>query len=142
MADLRTPTPYTFTLSALASGCATDPQTLTDWVTWDVDGTNFPAATAATITFSAASFVYATFTFPDMTVTSLTPGERLTLVPGPPLCSFQFTCVLDEADDLFSLMAVERPMCRDPSYNPDLILGILCRRRPSHTPQQLPPLPP
>jgi hypothetical protein len=78
--DLRTPTPYTFTITALASGCATAPTTITDLVTWEVDGTPFPAEQAATVTFSAASIVYAVFTFPNMIVTSLTPGEPLTLV--------------------------------------------------------------
>jgi hypothetical protein len=65
------------------SGCASAPTTLTDLVTWDVNGTDFLAAEPATVTFSDLSLVYATFVFPEMTVTSLTPGQTLTLVPYP-----------------------------------------------------------
>jgi len=80
LADLRTPTLYTWTLSAIAgTGCAENPLTITDFPTWEVAGTTYPAATPATVTFSTDTFVYATFTFPGMTVTSLTPGEQITL---------------------------------------------------------------
>jgi len=81
LADLRTPTPYTWTLTASATGCATDPDTITDDLTWFVDGTSFTAQSPIpTITFSADGFYYYTFTFPGMTVTSLTRGEQITLV--------------------------------------------------------------
>jgi hypothetical protein len=80
--DLRTATPFTFTLSVAASSCATDPLTLTDALTWDVQGTPFPAVEQGVITYTGAALqtYYATFTFPGMTVTSLVPGEPLTLV--------------------------------------------------------------
>ena len=78
--DLRTPTPYTWTLSAFITGCATAPETITLHDTWLVEGTTFPAQNTATVTFSSDGTVFVTFTFPGMTVTSLTPGEPITLV--------------------------------------------------------------
>ena len=80
--DLRTPTPYTWTQTAEASDCAATPATQTESLTVGVNGTFFTAARPQTITYNGAApqFYYATFTFPSMTVTSLTPGEPLTLV--------------------------------------------------------------
>jgi len=80
--DLRTATPFTFTLSVAASNCATAPLTLTDSLTWDVDGTPFPAASPIIVTYTnaAPAISYLIATFPGMIVTSLTPGEPITLV--------------------------------------------------------------
>jgi len=65
-----------------ASNCATDPQTLTDSLTWDVDGTPFPAAAPIIVTYANAApgISYLMATFPGMIVTSLIPGEPITLV--------------------------------------------------------------
>ena len=82
LADLRTPTPYTWTLSALATGCDTAPTTFLNHWTWVVAGTPFYAANTVTetLTNGPLSSYYETYTFPQMTVTSLYPGEALTLV--------------------------------------------------------------
>jgi len=82
LVDLRTPTPYTWTLSALASGCDTAPTTFTNHFMWFIAGTPFPAINTVTETISDATLIkyFETFTFPQMTVTSLYPGEPLSLV--------------------------------------------------------------
>jgi hypothetical protein len=83
--DLRTPTPYTWTLSALASGCDTAPTTFTNHYMWFIARTPFPAINTVTQTLTEATLVkyFETFTFPQMTVTSLYPGEPLSLVSSP-----------------------------------------------------------
>jgi hypothetical protein len=43
-----------------------------------VDGTVFPATGATTVTIQNQTLVLVSFTFPELTVTSLTPGEPLT----------------------------------------------------------------
>lgn len=85
LSDLRTPTPFTFTLSAIAAGCDTDPLTLSFSETWLINGTGFPAANPVlvTLTNAAPSSFYAVITFTGITVTSLTPGEPMTLVHQP-----------------------------------------------------------
>ena len=83
--DLRTATPYTWTLSAVANGCATNPLTLTlSSESLEINGTFFTARNTPTIAVSTQTFIYATVTFPDLIVTSLTPGELVTLVISPP----------------------------------------------------------
>lgn len=85
LTDLRTPTPFTFTLSAIADGCNTDPLTLSFSETWLIDGTGFPAENPVlvTLTNAAPASFFATITFLGITVTSLTPGEQMTLVINP-----------------------------------------------------------
>jgi len=87
-----------------ATGCATDPDTITDDLTWFVEGTSFTAQSPIPIlTFSADGFYYYTFTFPEMTVTSLTRGEQITLVQ----------LRQDSANE--RLIKVEMPMARNSS---------------------------
>jgi hypothetical protein len=49
---------------------------------WFIAGTPFPAINTVTETLSDATLIkyFETFTFPQMTVTSLYPGEPLSLV--------------------------------------------------------------
>lgn len=96
--DLRTATPYTWTLSALASGCDTDPTTFTNHYMWLIAGTPFPAINTITQTLTDATLVkiFETFTFPQMTVTSLYPGEPLSLV-SLPIIRTLLTCSIEMA---------------------------------------------
>lgn len=80
LGDLRTATPFTYTLTVSATECVTDPETVTVSWTWFVQGTPFTAENNPPLTFSANGYYYFTYTFPGMTVTSLTRGEQITLV--------------------------------------------------------------
>lgn len=63
----------------LSSGCASYPTTFYEWFTAYVNGLTYTGP-AATVTLDFFSTVYATHTFPALTVTALTPGEPITLV--------------------------------------------------------------
>jgi len=79
--DLRTPTPLTWTLSYYAIGCDTDVQTYTDNFSMFVAGKIYTPLAAVTGVVSATSNqMYETFTYPQLIVTILTPGETLTVV--------------------------------------------------------------
>jgi len=79
--DLRTPTPLTWTLSYYAIGCDTDIQTYTDNFSFFVGGKIYTPLAAVTGVVSATSNqMYETFTYPQLIVTILTPGQTLTLV--------------------------------------------------------------
>lgn len=77
--DLRTATPYTMTLSAIANGCENDPITQTWDPTMVVNGSSFPCTGPTTLTIRTQTLVLVSFTFPGLFVTSLTPGEALTM---------------------------------------------------------------
>jgi hypothetical protein len=56
---------------------------VTTWFTAVVDGTSFPAQNSEVtgiITNEQPTTVYESYTFPGLTVTSLTPGEAITMV--------------------------------------------------------------
>ena len=53
------------------------------WYTLNVAGTDYPAEYYNIITYSSLSTVYATYTFPGLTVTQFTPGEEVTVVCFP-----------------------------------------------------------
>jgi len=81
--NLQTPTPFTFTLTAIATGCDTDPLTLSLTETLFVNATEFVGNVVTVTLNQTAAVVYASCTFPDLTVTSLIPGESMTLVIQP-----------------------------------------------------------
>jgi hypothetical protein len=66
----------------LSSGCASYPTTFYEWFTAFVDGSIYTGPVEA-VTLEFFSTVYATHTFPGLTVTALTPGEPITLVNAP-----------------------------------------------------------
>jgi len=78
--DLRTATPYTLTLSAIANDCSDDPQTVSFQPIAIVDGTFFSVTAPVVVTINTQTLVLISFTFPELTVTSLHPGEALTIV--------------------------------------------------------------
>lgn len=75
--DLRTPTPYTMTLTAIANDCAEDPITVTYTPTLSINQTLFSVTAPVTVTVNTQTVVFISFTFPDLIVTSLTRGEPL-----------------------------------------------------------------
>ena len=80
LVDLRTPTPFTYTLSGVASGCKASPSTYVVSFTWNISGTTFQADNTISIVYSTDGLYTGTCVFPGMTPTSLFPGETLTLV--------------------------------------------------------------
>ena len=80
MTDIATLTAFTFTATNYVYDCATDPTTVSVWYTLNVAGTDYPAEYYNVLTFSTLPTVYATYTFPVLTVTQFTPGEEVTVV--------------------------------------------------------------
>lgn len=76
--DLRTPTAYTYNYTIYVSSCATNPVTDIVIYTAEVDGNSYVASWSGV--FSAAPVVYETFIFTGLTVTSLTPGQEISVV--------------------------------------------------------------
>ena len=83
MTNLAIPTPFSYIDTYYVYDCATNPLTLSVWYTAIVQGVPYSAAHYDAITANAAPTVYASYVFPDLTVTSLTPGEEITLVHFP-----------------------------------------------------------
>jgi hypothetical protein len=61
-------------------GCETAASTFSVWLSWVVEGTTLPANNSIYIVYSTDGQYTGTCVFPEMTVTSLFPGEILTLV--------------------------------------------------------------
>jgi hypothetical protein len=81
--DTQTATPYTFTNTLTGvSGCATDPVTLTAYYTAYVNGQTYTAIPASATVNVDGQDVYEYFTFPDLTVTALTPDQTFSVVFG------------------------------------------------------------
>jgi hypothetical protein len=98
---LRTPTPFTFTISVTYQECSTitvlsTPDYAPYFYTADVNGTTFLAENQLTPPdgLGAASTDTTSFflTFPGLTVTSLTPGESIiiTYVAGSGTTSYPY----------------------------------------------------
>lgn len=77
--DLRIQTPLTYveTYFSVESDCSTNPFTFTETRTAFLNGTSY-TADIVTITISSVTFV--TYTFPDLLLNFLTPGEVITQV--------------------------------------------------------------
>ena len=96
LSDLRAATVFTYTDPISAFNCSsitpfTGPQTqaytpLTSWYTAIVNGTPFPCQNSiiGTMVFTQTTTIYVSYTFPGLTVTSLTPGESIQMVFNPP----------------------------------------------------------
>lgn len=79
ISDLRTPTPYTITNIIYGiTDCATNPETFSDLLTAVVGVNSYTAYNVGSL--SAAPAVYITWVFTDLTVTSLTRGQVITMV--------------------------------------------------------------
>jgi hypothetical protein len=89
--DLQTATAFTYTDSVVVWNCTTETglwsinplaTMVTTWYTAIVAGTAFPAEDVVVIeyTISTTTTLYAVYTFPGVTVTSLTPEETITMV--------------------------------------------------------------
>src|SRR5579871_115636 len=52
LADLRTPTPFTYTITKVASGCKTNESTFVVYFTWEIQGKTFLANNSISIVFS------------------------------------------------------------------------------------------
>jgi hypothetical protein len=82
LGDLRTATPYTLTLSAIANDCSDDPQTISFDPIAIVNGTFFSVTAPVIVTVNTQTLVLISFTFEELTVTSLQPGEPFTIIDG------------------------------------------------------------
>jgi len=123
--DLRTPTPYTMTLTAIANDCAADPITLTFTPTLVVNQSLFSVTSPVTATINTQTVVLVSFTFPELTVTSLTRGEPLIYVePAGADVTYAAT---------WSQCLIEVSMCRR------RLLRIHLRRRHTQTPSRFQP---
>lgn len=97
LSDLRTATAFTYGDPISAFNCSsitpyrptgTDTQAytpLTTWFTAIVNGTPFPCdnSVIGTMQYTQTTTVYISYTFPGLTVTSLTPGESIQMVFTP-----------------------------------------------------------
>ena len=72
-------------MTKVASGCQTNGSTFVVSLTWEIQGTQFPADSSISIVFSTDGQYAGVCIFPGMTVTSLLPRETLTLVKQIPL---------------------------------------------------------
>jgi hypothetical protein len=77
------------TFTNVASACSVSPFTQTLWRTAIVQGTMYPAI-VTTQTFAQPGTTSITYTFPDLLLTMLTPGELITLVSSSFLGSQTF----------------------------------------------------
>jgi len=68
------------TATEIAVNCSLNPTTFALDKTMVVNGTLFPDNGPTTLTIQNQTSFSIYYTFPDLTVTSLTPGEALTLV--------------------------------------------------------------
>ena len=79
ISDLRTPTPFTITNTIFGvTNCATAPESDSVLLTAFFGTNTYVAYTVAVL--SASPTVYATWVFTDLTVTSLTQGQVITMV--------------------------------------------------------------
>jgi len=121
--DLRTPTPYTMTLTAIANDCAENPITLTYTPTMSINQTLFSVTAPVTVTVNTQTVVLISFTFPDLIVTSLTRGESLVFLDPAGVDATSAAS--------WSQCLIEVSMCRRP------LLRTHLRR---HTPSRFQPL--
>lgn len=89
LVDLRTATAFTYTDSLTVYQCSSDTSssapphpTWTQWFTAVVDGTEFPAQNSLILeaTITETTTIYETYTFPELIVTNLIPGESIEMV--------------------------------------------------------------
>src|SRR5271170_3998155 len=80
--NLAATTPFTFVETYfLSSGCATYPTILYEYFTVYVRGSEFPGPSESIpLGVNSQSTIYVTHTFPNLTLSELTPGEELTIV--------------------------------------------------------------
>lgn len=86
--DLVTPTPLTYTWTAGVYDCSKSPTTLTDWDTIIHSKTSYTALPVICSFTALAEAAFFAYTYPDLIVTNIKPGDTLTFV------SFLFGIVL------------------------------------------------
>jgi len=74
------PTAFTFTETIVQGGCDTDVISYTNSYTAIVDGTLYPGIPGPGVYSLATGTVSSEYTFPNLIVTILTPGEPITIV--------------------------------------------------------------
>lgn len=72
-------TVFTYVDTYVVSDCATATQVYSVWYVADVRGTPYPAPYDV-VTIGTASLPVASYSFPGLTITTLTPGEVITMV--------------------------------------------------------------
>jgi hypothetical protein len=81
LSDLRFATTFAYQCTITATGCPGTPFTYTEYRTAFVDGNTYPALAASTVVpASQSGTVMLDFTFPNLPLSSLTPGELIIMV--------------------------------------------------------------
>jgi hypothetical protein len=78
LTDLRIATPFTFAYTAFESDCGS--YSFTEWRTAFVRGTSYPGGTVTYEVVSPSANVSCTFTFQDLLLTDLLPGDFIAMV--------------------------------------------------------------
>jgi hypothetical protein len=86
--DLRYPVAFTFTESITVSGCLATPETSTEYYTAFVGGTSYYAAPIVA-TYGSNYYIYPKYTFPQLLLTDLYPGEIITMVRWEPAATLK-----------------------------------------------------
>ena len=80
LSDLRTATPLTYVETLVVSGCGSTPYSFTEWRTAYVSGTPYPALAAVTQIPAPSGTVEITFTYANLLMTMLQPGDTILVV--------------------------------------------------------------
>jgi hypothetical protein len=112
LTDLRSPTPFVYVETYSVSSCANNPTSFWVGVAAYVSTTLFTPPDDMDLTFSDQSTVLVSWTFPQLIVTILTPGEEIEMVVPRNALLPSSTGISDDRNGTHTLGPLRQPSTR------------------------------